>query len=207
MASDVYRAISLIADRIIEQKDYLTDLDREIGDADHGINMARGFSLVKERLPADDPDIGSNLKKAAMILISNVGGASGPLYGTALMRAAAVSGGKTALDPVLLEEMMTAAIKGIRDRGKAEKGEKTMLDALIPALEALRRDAAAGADLGACLGDMAEAAAEGAESTKTIRATKGRASYLGDRSIGHVDPGAASSAIILGALRDAATAC
>ena len=202
MSSKAYDVLALTADRLIENRDYLTDLDREIGDADHGINMARGFGLVKEQLPKDEADIGVLLKKTAMILISKVGGASGPLYGTAFMRAGAVMSGKSALDPETLKEMLQAAVKGIQDRGKAVQGEKTMLDALIPAQQALDKGIEENKTLAECLADMAKAAAEGAEWTKTVKATKGRASYLGDRSIGHMDPGAASSTIMLEALKD-----
>ena len=202
MSSKAYDVLALIADRLIANKDYLTDLDREIGDADHGINMARGFTLVKEQLPKEETDIGVLFKKTAMILISNVGGASGPLYGTAFMRAGAVMSGKTGLDPETLSGLMKAAVKGIQDRGKAVQGEKTMLDALIPAQQALEKAMADQKSLAGCLEDMAAAAAEGVEWTKTVKATKGRASYLGERSIGHADPGAASSTIMLEAVRD-----
>ena len=173
MATKIYQCMQKISDAIVENKDFLTDLDREIGDADHGVNMARGFTEVMKQLPEDEEDYGVVLKKVGMVLLSKVGGASGPLYGTAYMKA-----------------------------GAAVKGEKTMLDALEPALDALTKGMENGDDAEACLNAMCEAAREGVEFTKTIRATKGRASYLGDRSIGHQDPGATSATITLEAIRD-----
>ena len=187
MASKVYECIAKIADSIIANKEFLTELDREIGDADHGINMARGYTEALGQLPQDADDIGAVLKKTGMVLISKVGGASGPLYGTAYMKAAKATAGKTALTVEDGKEIFEVVIGGIKQRGKAERGEKTMLDAII---------------LDECLEAMCEAAKEGVEFTKTIRATKGRASYLGDRSIGHQDPGATSSLLTMEAIRD-----
>lgn len=201
MATKIYQCIQKIGDDIIQNKDFLTDLDREIGDADHGVNMARGFTEVLNQLPQDEEDISKVLKKVGMVLLSKVGGASGPLYGTAYMKAAAAVPGKTEITLEDGKEMLTAVIGGIKMRGKAERGEKTMLDALEPALEALTKGLENGDDTEACLNAMCEAAKEGVEYTKTIRATKGRASYLGDRSIGHQDPGATSSLITLEAIR------
>ena len=205
MASKVYECISRIADSIIENKDYLTELDREIGDADHGINMARGYTEALGQLPQDETDIGAVLKKTGMVLISKVGGASGPLYGTAYMKAAKAAAGKTGLTVQDGKELFEVIIAGIKQRGKAERGEKTMLDAIIPAYEAYTAAADNGGDLAACLDAMCAAAKEGVEYTKTIRATKGRASYLGDRSIGHQDPGATSSLLTMEAIRDFAS--
>ncbi|MCI8327173.1 MAG: dihydroxyacetone kinase subunit L [Lachnospiraceae bacterium] len=202
MATKIYECIQKIGDAIIENKDFLTDLDREIGDADHGVNMARGFTEVLAQLPQDETDLGKVLKKVGMVLLSKVGGASGPLYGTAYMKAAGPVNGKTELTLEDGKEMLEAVIAGIKMRGKAERGEKTMLDALEPALEALTKGLENGDDAQACLNAMCEAAREGVEYTKTIRATKGRASYLGDRSIGHQDPGATSSAITLEAIKE-----
>lgn len=201
MATKIYQCIQKIGEDIIENKDFLTDLDREIGDADHGVNMARGFTEVLNQIPQDEEDISKVLKKVGMVLLSKVGGASGPLYGTAYMKAAAAVPGKTEITLEDGKEMLTAVIGGIKMRGKAERGEKTMLDALEPALEALTKGIENGDDVEACLNAMCEAAREGVEYTKTIRATKGRASYLGDRSIGHQDPGATSSTITLEAIR------
>ena len=198
----VYKCISLIAERITENKDFLTELDREIGDSDHGINMARGFSAVMEKLSPEDSDIGATLKKAGMTLLSKVGGASGPLYGTAYMEAGKITAGKTELTPTDMKAILESAIAGIQKRGKAVKGEKTMLDALIPACESFSEKIADGADMIAALESACDSAREGVEYTKTIIATKGRASYLGERSIGHQDPGATSALITLEAIRD-----
>jgi dihydroxyacetone kinase-like protein len=202
MASKIYECIEKIGNRIIEEKEFLTELDREIGDADHGINMARGFTEVLGILPKDSDNIGELLKKTGMTLLSKVGGASGPLYGTAYMQAGKVCAGKTALTPEDGKAIFEAVIAGIQKRGKAVKGEKTMLDAIIPGYEAYCAAADAGKDLAECLDAMCAAAAEGVEYTKTIIATKGRASYLGERSIGHQDPGATSSLLTMEAIRD-----
>lgn len=202
MATKLYQCIQKIGDEIIANKDFLTDLDREIGDADHGVNMARGFTEVLAQLPQDEEDMSKVLKKVGMVLLSKVGGASGPLYGTAYMKAAAAVPGKTSITLEDGKEMLTAVIEGIKMRGKAQRGEKTMLDALEPALEALTKGIENGDDTLSCLNAMCEAAKEGVEYTKTIIATKGRASYLGERSMGHQDPGATSSMITLEAIRD-----
>lgn len=164
--------------------------------------MARGFTEVMKGLDPEETDIGAALKKVSMILISKVGGASGPLYGTAYMKAAKEAMGKTSLTTDDAIAMMRAAVDGIRQRGKSDVGEKTMLDALVPAFDALTEGAAQGKDAGQILDAMCQAAAQGAAYTKTIAATKGRASYLGERSIGHEDPGAASSLLTLEAIRD-----
>lgn len=202
MASRAYECIEKIGETIHENKDFLTELDREIGDADHGVNMSRGFTAVEEKVPQDEEDIGKVLKKTGMTLLSTVGGASGPLYGTAYMEAAKVLNGKTKLEADDFTAVLEAAIAGIQKRGKAVQGEKTMLDSLFPALEAYKAAIAEGKDIGAGLDAAVEAAEKGVEFTKTIRATKGRASYLGDRSIGHQDPGATSATLTLKTIRD-----
>lgn len=202
MSGGVYECMSLISSRITENKDFLTELDREIGDSDHGINMARGFQAVMEKLSPEDSDIGASLKKAGMTLLSKVGGASGPLYGTAYMEAGKITAGKTELTPSDMSAVLTAAIAGIQKRGKAVRGEKTMLDAIIPASETFSAKIADGADMVTALEAACQSAKEGVEYTKTIIATKGRASYLGERSIGHQDPGATSAMITLEAIRD-----
>lgn len=202
MSSTKVAALEAIGQAIIENKDYLTTLDAAIGDADHGINMARGFQAVVEKtrnLP-DTTDIGTLLKTVGMTLISTVGGASGPLYGTAFLRAAGVAQGLSVIDGDTAAAMLQAAIGGIKERGKATRGEKTMLDALEPAYEAFISAANAKKSLVDCLEEAHAAAAAGVEHTKTIIATKGRASYLGERSLGHQDPGATSSTIMLKAL-------
>ena len=186
---------------IEENAQFLTDLDAAIGDNDHGINMARGFKKVDADLPGlEGKDIGAILKKVGMDLVSTVGGSSGPLYGTAFMKAGAKAAGKNEISLEDFIVMMDEAIGGVQLRGKAVKGEKTMLDAMIPAQEAMKAAAAAGADAAAVLQAGVKAAEEGVEYTKTIIATKGRASYLGERSIGHQDPGATSFTVILQAI-------
>lgn len=201
MATKIYQCIQKIGEDIIANKEFLTDLDSAIGDADHGINMARGFTEVLGQLPQEEEDISVILKKTGMVLLSKVGGASGPLYGTAYMKAAGAVAGKKEITLEDGKNIMEAVIGGIKLRGKAERGEKTMLDALEPAMDALAKGIEAGDGPEDCLAKMCEAAKEGVEYTKTIRATKGRASYLGDRSIGHQDPGATSALITLEAVR------
>ena len=176
---------------IIQQnKDFLTELDMPIGDSDHGINLARGFLAVEAKLPTlEGKDAGTILKTVGMTLVSTVGGASGPLYGTAFMKAGAKMAGKQELGLADLVEMLNEAVEGIKMRGKATLGEQTMLDAMVPALEALKASGTLAAALAA--------AQEGVEKTKDMIATKGRASYLGERSLGHQDPGATSFTLLL----------
>ena len=202
MASKIYDCIAQIGNRIIENKEFLTELDREIGDADHVIYMARGFTEVLGILDKDSEDIGALLKKTGMTLLSKVGGASGPLYGTAYMQAGKVCAGKTALTAEDGKAIFDAVIAGIQKRGKAVKGEKTMLDAIMPAYEAYTAAIDQGASIQDALDAMCKAAEDGVAFTKTIIATKGRASYLGERSIGHQDPGATSATITMEAIRD-----
>ena len=200
--SEINEAIKAVGNAIIEQKEFLTDLDRAIGDGDHGINMARGFNAVFTKIDAlpDDADLSTILKTIGMGLISSVGGAAGPLYGTAFMRAGKVVKDKTTIENVDIIAMLDAAIQGIKDRGKAEKGEKTMLDALVPARDTFVKAIAEHKSAVEALGEAIKSAQEGVEFTKTIIATKGRASYVGARSIGHQDPGATSATIMLKAL-------
>jgi len=189
----VLDTILAIGKRIEEDKDFLTELDNVIGDGDHGINMARGFHMVEEKLPPlEGKDIGTLLKTTGMTLVSTVGGASGPLYGTAFMKAGMVMAGKEEMSLEDFFVCMDAAIEGVKMRGKGDKGEKTMLDAMIPALGAMKASASEGADTKTALKAGVAASKEGVEYTKTIIATKGRASYVGERSIGHQDPGATS---------------
>jgi dihydroxyacetone kinase-like protein len=185
------------------QRDHLTQLDAAIGDADHGINMARGFGAVTAALEqAGTPTPGSVLTLAGSTLISKVGGASGPLYGMALRQAGKALG--TAPDAGLpaLAGALEAALAGVQKLGAAREGEKTMVDALAPAVAALAKAIAEGSPPAGALSAMAGAARAGAEATISMQALKGRASYLGPRSVGHEDPGAASMALILGALCD-----
>lgn len=194
-----------MAKKIEAEKEYLTELDNEIGDGDHGINLARGFEAVEKKLPSlAGGDIGALLKGVGMQLVSTVGGASGLLYGTAFMKAGMACKGLTEIDGPAFVKAMEAAVDGIKMRGKATEGEKTMLDALCPALKVMQDDVAAGKSLKEALQDAAQAAEKGVEYTKTIIATKGRASYLGERSLGHQDPGATSSLYLLQVLAEMA---
>ena len=194
-----------MAKKIEAEKEYLPELDNEIGDGDHGINLARGFEAVEKKLPSlAGGDIGALLKGVGMQLVSTVGGASGPLYGTAFMKAGMACKGLTEIDGPAFVKAMEAAVDGIKMRGKATEGEKTMLDALCPALKVLQDDVTAGKSLKEALQDAAQAAEKGVEYTKTIIATKGRASYLGERSLGHQDPGATSSLYLLQVLAEMA---
>jgi dihydroxyacetone kinase-like protein len=182
-----------IGDKIIEQKDYLTELDRPIGDNDHGINMAKGFGDVKEKLPGlADKDIGTILKTTGMALVNKVGGSSGPLYGTFYMKMGMALNGKTELtfDDFLAAFQM--GVEGVGMRGKSTVEEATMLDAMVPALNAMRAAWEQNQDVKAAVEAGVEAAVAGAEHTKDLVATKGRASYVGERGIGHQDPGATS---------------
>ncbi len=182
---------------IADQKEYLTQLDAAIGDADHGINMDRGFKAVMAQLPTvADKDIGTILKKVGMVLVSTVGGAGGPLYGTLFMRMGMAVGNKEELEASDVLAMFQAALDGVKMRGKAEPGEKTMVDALTPAVEALRQALEAGDDLHAALEKAVAAAEEGMKATIPMVARKGRASYLGERSAGHQDPGATSTYLL-----------
>lgn len=184
---------------MIEQnKDYLTELDAAIGDADHGINMNRGFQKVLTQLPSlADKDIAGILKAVSMTLISSVGGASGPLYGTLFLRASTAVAGKVELTDQDMIALLEAGVDGVIQRGKAQLGDKTMLDALIPASEAFKNAIAEGMDTKEALNRAVTAAEEGVKNTIPLVAKKGRASYLGDRSAGHPDPGATSVYLIL----------
>ncbi len=187
------------------QRDHLTQLDAAIGDADHGINLARGFSAISAALDqAATPTPGSVLILAGSTLISKVGGASGPLYGMALRQAGKSLGDVADASLTELAASLEAALAGVQKLGAAREGEKTMVDALAPAVAALQKAISEGSTTAAALAAVAAAAEEGAEGTISMQALKGRASYLGPRSVGHEDPGAASTAIILGALRDVA---
>jgi dihydroxyacetone kinase-like protein len=213
---DVIEAwLRLAAARLAEQAPALTALDQAIGDGDHGTNMDRGFKAIVAALDAGRPEAegelaqaGAVLRTAGRTLISTVGGAAGPLYGTGFMRAGgAVSTADAARgNGTILVDALDAAIGGIQALGKGSPGEKTMLDALVPAAAAGRAAIAAGDDPAAITAAMATAAEAGAQATIPMLATKGRASYLGERSIGHQDPGATSSALLLRALADAAAA-
>jgi dihydroxyacetone kinase-like protein len=212
---DLEAWLRLAADRLHESAGRLTQLDQAIGDGDHGTNMDRGFSAIVAKLNAareaatpaglgadGSPDPAGLLRLAGKTLISTVGGAAGPLYGTAFLRAANAVATRSELSAEDAVAALDAAIAGIAGLGKATVGEKTMLDALNPALEAARAAVANGEDGPAVLAAAADAAEAGATATIPMLATKGRASYLGERSIGHQDPGATSSALLLRALAD-----
>lgn len=199
------RWITLAAADVASHRDYLIDLDRAIGDGDHGENMDRGFTAALATLEsAEDADISGVLKTVAKTLMSTVGGAAGPLYGTAFLRASKAAAGGGELDGTGVAAIIAGALEGIQARGKATTGEKTMVDAWSPACEAARAAVAAGGDASAVLEAAATAAEAGARATEPLRATKGRASYLGERSIGHLDPGAVSTSLILRAAARAA---
>ena len=188
------------AELITEHAEELTDLDAAIGDADHGANMKRGLAAAAEAVQAGGfTSADALLKKVGTTLVSTVGGASGPLYGTFFLRAGGAVAGLETLDAQALAGALEAGVGGIAARGRATTGEKTMLDAWSPALEALH---ARPDDLAAGVAAAVRAAAEGREATKPMVATKGRASYLGERSVGHIDPGAASTVLLLTALDD-----
>lgn len=199
------------AEVLEREKMFLTELDAAIGDSDHGVNMARGFAAVRARLGGlDRGDIGELLKSVGMTLLSTIGGASGPLYGTLFRDAGQRAAGAAALDLAALAGCLEAGLDGVKRRGKASPGDKTMVDALGPAVDALKAALSApgpaGGPLGDALGRAAEAARAGAEATVPLVARKGRASYLGERSAGHQDPGATSCWLLLRSLAAAAGA-
>ncbi|MFC8039840.1 dihydroxyacetone kinase subunit DhaL [Paenarthrobacter sp. NPDC057355] len=197
--------LKLSAKAMAEHRVELIELDRAIGDSDHGENMDRGFQAVLQKLDESPPETpGAALKAAAMALMSKVGGAAGPLYGTAYLRAATSLGDTVDVDSEALAAALAAARDGVVARGKAEPGDKTMIDAWTPAVEAAAKAASEGAEPSAVLEAAAKAAEEGAKATDPLVARKGRASYLGDRSAGHRDPGAASTALLLRAAAEAA---
>jgi dihydroxyacetone kinase-like protein len=208
MQADVFRAwIAAAAAVIEEQRDHLTQLDAAIGDADHGINLSRGFTAVLGAIETADPATpGAVLTLTGATLISKVGGASGPLYGMAFRRAGKALGEAADVDLPGLAAALDAALAGVQQLGAAREGDKTMVDALAPAAGAFSKAVAEGASDADALAALAEAAQAGAVATVSMQALKGRASYLGPRSVGHEDPGAASTALILAALRDAALA-
>jgi dihydroxyacetone kinase-like protein len=206
MDAGFFRAwVAEITTVVETQRDHLTQLDAAIGDADHGINLARGFGAVETALAqASTPTPGSVLRLTGATLISKVGGASGPLYGTAFRQAGKALGDGAEVDLPALAGALEAALSGVQKLGAARAGEKTMVDALAPATSALSKAVAEGASPADAFAALADAAGAGAQATISMQALKGRASYLGPRSVGHEDPGAASTALILGALRDVA---
>ncbi len=188
-------------DAVTDKRDWLTELDSAIGDADHGANMARGMDAVVAKIDDGTPaTIDELLKSVGMTLVSSVGGASGPLYGTLFLRMGMTAGSVSELDAAALATTLRAGLDGVVARGKAEAGDKTLIDALAPALDALDQAIARGDDLAASTAEAARAAAEGRDATLDLVARKGRASYLGERSAGHLDPGAASTTLLFEAL-------
>ena len=206
-AETVVLWMSEVASSVSAESDHLTQLDAAIGDGDHGVNMDRGFTAVGKALAGQGDSVppGQLLIIAGKTLVSTVGGASGPLWGTALRRAGRALGKAPEFNGGALVEALEAAIEGVRELGAAAPGDKTMVDALVPACETLRTAIESGVDLASALAAAAEAAERGAEATIPMQARKGRASYLGERSVGHQDPGATSSALIVRALERAVT--
>jgi dihydroxyacetone kinase-like protein len=198
----VVAAVRAVAAVVEEHRDELVGLDREIGDGDHGENLKRGFTAVVSKLDSPGETPAAVLKLVASTLISTVGGAAGPLYGTAFLRAASALGQDPELTVQSIVDALGAALDGVVARGKAEAGDKTMVDALLPALQAAQN--AAGSDIATVLSAAADAADKGAQDTIPLVARKGRASYLGERSAGHMDPGARSTALMLRAFADTA---
>lgn len=200
---DTLRWLGRVVDVLHENRDYLTQLDSAIGDADHGINMDRGFTAVRDKFPTmATMDVATQMRTVGSTLVSTVGGASGPLYGTAFLRAGGAAAGKAELAPADVVAMLEAFLGGIVARGKAQPGEKTMVDALTPALAAAQQALAENASLAEITARATAAAEEGMKATIPMLATKGRASYLGERSIGHQDPGATSSWLMLRSLAE-----
>lgn len=200
---DAVRWVRSFADVIAENKEYLTQLDSAIGDADHGINMNRGMQAVLGKIEGvTNGDIGELLKNVGMTLVSTVGGAGGPLYGTLFLQFGAATVGKTDIEPADWALALEKGVEGVQMRGKAEPGDKTMVDALIPARDAFRKAVDEGEPFADALGRSAAAAEEGMKATIPWVARKGRASYLGERSAGHQDPGATSSYLLLKAAAD-----
>ncbi|MBG3130647.1 dihydroxyacetone kinase ADP-binding subunit DhaL [Proteus mirabilis] len=190
-----------------QNSDYLTDLDREIGDADHGLNMNRGFRKVQEKLPEfEGQDIGTILKTTGMTLLSNIGGASGPLFGTFFIRAAKPTASLQSLELNQLVEMVTEGVEGIVSRGKAEPNDKTMCDVWWPVVESLKHANEQNLSIKEALAQAQVVAEKAAENTIAMQARKGRASYLGERSIGHKDPGSASVVLMIQALANSINA-
>lgn len=197
----------LAADRVIEAVPELTELDARIGDGDHGINLGRGMAVVRDRLVAGtgrDEPAGELLRLSGRSLISSVGGASGPLYGTLLLETGDAMIGTVGTRPAAFADALVRGVSGVARRGRSTVGQKTMLDTLVPAADRLRDEMAGGCDLATAAARAAEAAADGCASTRDMAAQRGRASYLGKRAIGQLDPGAVSSRLLVEALADAA---
>ncbi len=201
---DVLRWLSALQKVFAENRQQLTDLDSAVGDGDCGISLDRGFTAVQAELTANPPaDIRAVFQNVSTVLIKTMGGSSGPLLGTFFLRAGAACAGKSELAPADVVALFQAGVEGIQQRGKAALGDKTMLDALLPAVDAMRGALEAGSGLAEILERGAAAAEAGMRATISMQARKGRASYLGDRSVGHQDPGATGSYLLLKAAADA----
>jgi phosphoenolpyruvate---glycerone phosphotransferase subunit DhaL len=200
-SKDLFKWLELYADQLTQQKDYLTELDSAIGDADHGANMHRGFQAVLPKISElKDKDPATIFKTVAMTLISTVGGASGPLYGTFFLQASEVATGKSELTPNDLADCFEKGVLGIMQRGKAAIGDKTMIDVFKPVTDTFKNSIQKGSPLQTAIHQASEQATQAANATTPLLAKKGRASYLGERSIGHQDPGATSAAFLFNAL-------
>lgn len=192
------KIVEKIADEIIQNKEYLTELDRVIGDGDHGVNLARGFEEIKAQISSYSSLAYSDIfQKMGMTLLTKVGGASGAIYGTAFMSAGMYCKGKTELEKEDIVAIFKAMIEGVKKRGKASLGEKTLLDTVLPVYDLLQHRLEQREDILSNTEEIKTVAKQGMESTKDIIATKGRASYVGERSLGHIDPGAASSYMMI----------
>jgi phosphoenolpyruvate---glycerone phosphotransferase subunit DhaL len=203
-SDQMIRWVERYAALLAENKDYLTQLDSAIGDADHGANMDRGFKAVlAKKVDFQGKDIATVFKTVAMTLISTVGGASGPLYGTFFLQAALATPGKSSVSPEEFGALLEKGVNGVIQRGKAAPGDKTMIDAMQPAVAAYQKAVQGGESVAAALSKAVETSHEGMKATIPLVAKKGRASYLGDRSAGHQDPGATSSALLFQAAAEA----
>jgi phosphoenolpyruvate---glycerone phosphotransferase subunit DhaL len=206
-AACVRRWLEEVAARLAAERDFLTQLDAAIGDADHGVNMHRGFTAVMQRVAdLQEPTPGQLLKVAGRTFVSTVGGAAGPLYGTAFLQAGEALGDHQSFGPRLLGDALRASLEGVQRVGAASVGDKTMVDALTPALGAYQLELRMGGSLETAASGAREAAASGMRATVPLQARKGRASYLGPRSVGHQDPGATSTALMFAALEQAVLA-
>lgn len=202
---DLLTCLSRMADVIEENKKYLTRLDSPIGDADHGVNMRRGLQAVLDKTSSmEDEDVGSVLKTAGTALVASVGGAAGPLYGSALMQAGSAVSGKDQLKTDDILRALEAALDGVVQRGKASPGDKTMVDTLTAAVTAMDRAVEEGAETAEALDAAAQAGKQAMKDTIPMLARKGRASYVGERSIGHQDPGATSTYLLIQVMADVA---
>jgi dihydroxyacetone kinase-like protein len=201
--ADVEAVVRIIATTAVDNEKYFGDLDAVVGDGDFGYSMARGFEKVLDGWDDfDRADIGTFLKKVAVVITSRIGGTSGPIWGTAFLRAGSTAGAVDELEPARIVAMLTAAAEGIKARGKSDVGDKTLLDALVPAVGTIEEQINAGHDAARTLRAAADTARTSAEATRSMRAMRGRASYTGERSVGTLDAGAVAVAVMLEALAD-----